>query len=163
MPTDSSKDATTPDDRGLFDLTPDALRGMIESWGEPHFRVPQIMDWVYRRGATSYDDMTNLSKPLRGRLTESLPIFRSKVLRQQDSNDGTTKVLPQWPDGATSECVLIPSVDRPTACISTQVGCPIGCLFCASGLAGLQRPLPVGGVVEPLLAGVDWRLHQMAW
>lgn len=148
MQTDCSKDATTPRDRGLFDLTPDTLRSVVESWGEPRFRVRQIMEWVYRRGAGRYDEMTNLSKPLRSHLEESLPIFRSQVLRKQDSRDGTTKLLLQWPDAATSECVLIPGADRRTACISTQVGCPIGCLFCASGLSGLQRQLSAGEIVE---------------
>ncbi len=137
-----------PDDRSLFDLTPELLAASLESWREPSFRTKQVFEWVYRRRATDYDTMTNLSLALRAKLVESLPIFRSKIIRRQDSQDGATKLLLQWPDGATSECVLIPSANRNTACISTQVGCPIGCLFCASGVGGLQRQLSAGEIVE---------------
>jgi len=132
----------------LFDLTFDSLRERLASWNEPSFRASQILRWVYQDGAGSYEEMSNLPKPLRARLEAELPFYESTVAAQQESHDGTIKRLLRWPDEATSECVLIPDDDRRTACISTQVGCPVGCVFCASGLNGLQRQLSAGQIVE---------------
>ncbi len=133
---------------GLFDLTPEALGERMAGHGEAPYRAGQIIEWVYRRGATSFDDMSNLPKALRGRLAESLPIYNSNLVRKSDAKDGVIKLLLGWPDGASSECVLIPDDRRRTACISTQVGCPVGCGFCASGLDGLDRHLTAGEIVE---------------
>ncbi|MFH1107793.1 MAG: 23S rRNA (adenine(2503)-C(2))-methyltransferase RlmN [Planctomycetota bacterium] len=139
----------------LFDLTFDSLRERLASWNEPSFRAAQILRWVYQDGAGSFGDMSNLPKPLRARLEGELPLYESTIAAQQESHDGTIKRLLRWPDGATSECVLIPDehrleagATRRTACISTQVGCPVGCVFCASGLNGLQRQLSAGQIVE---------------
>jgi len=134
--------------RGLFDLTPESLKELLASWREPAYRAKQILEWVYQHGVTSCDEMTNLSKSLRARMAEELPFFQSTIVKRQDSDDGTTKLLLAWPDETTSECVLIPEDDRQTACISTQVGCPVGCVFCASGLGGLERSLSAGQIVE---------------
>lgn len=95
--------------------------------------------------------MTNLPKALRDRLSESLTIRQAEVIQEQHATDETLKRLLQWPDGTTSECVMIPDQDRRTACISTQVGCPAGCRFCASGVGGLQRQLTAGQIVEQAL------------
>ncbi len=133
---------------GLFDLAPAALAELLASWGEKPFRARQVHEWAYRHGVTSYEQMSNLPKLLRAKLAEAVPLYESTLVRQQDANDGTTKLLLGWPDGARSECVLIPDGQRRTACISTQVGCPVGCVFCASGLDGLQRQLTTGQIVE---------------
>ncbi|MBI1825954.1 MAG: 23S rRNA (adenine(2503)-C(2))-methyltransferase RlmN [Planctomycetes bacterium] len=133
---------------GFFDHTPQSLRELLASWKEPRFRVDQIFTWVYRDGAVEYGAMSNLPAKLRERLAGELPLFRSEVIQKQRSNDGTFKLLLCWPDAATSECVLIPDGERRTACISTQVGCPVGCVFCASGLGGLQRQLSPGEIIE---------------
>jgi len=133
---------------GLFGHTDETLREAMVGWEEKPFRAAQILEWVYERGATSYEQMSNLSKTLRTRLTAELPIFQSEIAARQDSQDGTVKLLLRWPDGATSECVMIPEPDRRTACISTQVGCPVGCVFCASGIGGLQRQLTAAQIVE---------------
>ncbi len=137
-----------PSGQSLFDFTPDSLRELLATWNEPSFRASQILRWAYQDGAFSYEGMSNLPKPLRARLEAELPFYESTAAAQQESQDGTTKRLLRWPDGATSECVLIPDDDRRTACISTQVGCPVGCVFCASGLNGLQRQLSAGQIVE---------------
>ncbi len=134
--------------RSLFDLTPESLRKLLEPWDESPYRAAQILEWVYQRGATSYDKMTNLPKTLRAHLATELPIHESKITRCQESSDGTVKWLLSWADGAASECVLIPDDQRRTACISTQVGCPVRCVFCASGLDGLERQLSTGQIVE---------------
>jgi len=135
----------------ILDL--DAAR--LEAWrreaGLPGYRAGQILDWVFRRGAETFGDMTDLPKDLRTRLDETLVIFTSSVIRRAESRDGTIKLLLQWPDAATSECVMIPDGPRRTACIGSQVGCPVGCVFCASGLEGLDRNLRVGEIVEQAL------------
>ncbi len=133
---------------GLFDHSLESLVSLMASWNQPKFRASQIMEWTYRRSATSYGEMTNLPNALRDRLEGESPMYQSKIVRQQDSRDGTTKILLGWPGGATTECVSIPGDRRRTACVSTQVGCPVRCTFCASGVNGLQRQLTAGQIVE---------------
>jgi len=145
---DAESSNTDPQSPGLFDLTPDSLCAILGSWGEPAYRASQILEWAYQRGVGSYDQMSNLPKTLRARLAMELPLYASKIVRRQESHDQAIKLLLQWRDGATSECVLIPDGERRTACISTQVGCAVGCVFCASGLGGLQRNLSAGQIVE---------------
>ncbi len=123
----------------------------------PAYRAKQVYEWVYRRGAENFEAMTNLAKPLRQALASDWDIYTSRITRRQESSDGTTKLLLEWPDAATSECVLIPDEDRRTACISSQVGCPVRCAFCASGLGGLQRQLTAGQIVEQAM-----RIRQLA-
>lgn len=132
----------------LFDHTPESLRDHFSTWAEPHYRAQQVIEWVYAKGATTYEQMTNLPKKLREKLAAEIPIYGSAIVGEQQSRDGTIKLLLSWPGGSTSECVMIPERDRRTACISTQVGCPVGCAFCASGLDGLERNLSPGQIVE---------------
>ena len=145
---DSDSPDTCGDGEGLLSLTAESLKESLAARGQPGFRASQVLEWVYRKGATSYDDMTNLPKGLRATLDEAWPIYVSTIVDRQDAHDGTTKLLLRWADGATSECVLIPDGQRRTACISTQVGCAVGCVFCASGLGGLKRQLTSGQIVE---------------
>lgn len=137
--------------RHLLDFDPAALGEFFAALGEKPFRAKQVLEWVYRHGAASFDEMTNLSKTLRETLRAHLDVFSSHVVRRLVSGDGTIKLLLQWPDGATSECVMIPDGERRTACISSQVGCPARCCFCASGMNGLQRNLKPGEIVEQVL------------
>lgn len=134
--------------RGFFDLDENELRARMEGWGQPSFRVRQLLEGVYAQGARSYEQLSTLPKALRQKLVEAFPLQLSEVAQRQESSDGTVKLLLRWPDGTTSECVLIPDGERRTACISTQVGCPVGCVFCASGIGGLQRHLSAGEIVE---------------
>ena len=106
------------------------------------------MEWVYLHGVDQYEQMTNLPKRLRERLKQELTLYDSSIIHQQQSSDGTIKCLLQWSDSTTSECVMIPEDQRRTACISSQVGCPVGCVFCASGLNGLDKQLTAGKIVE---------------
>ncbi|MCG8406364.1 MAG: 23S rRNA (adenine(2503)-C(2))-methyltransferase RlmN [Phycisphaerales bacterium] len=135
----------------LLSLTLDELTGTLDDLGQKAFRARQVAQWVYEHGVQTFDDMTNLSKPLRESLAGRFDIYRSKVIRRAASSDGTVKLLLEWPDGATSECVMIPADRQKTACLSSQVGCPVGCRFCASGLDGLQRNLTPGEIVEQAL------------
>lgn len=135
----------------LLEMDPPALCDWFTQQVEPSFRAKQVYQWIYERGATSFEEMTNLSKPLRERLGQSFRIYTSEVIRRGTSSDGTVKLLLRWSDGATSECVMIPTETRRTACISSQVGCPAQCRFCASGIGGLVRNLTSGEIVEQVL------------
>ncbi|MBN1342636.1 MAG: 23S rRNA (adenine(2503)-C(2))-methyltransferase RlmN [Phycisphaerae bacterium] len=132
----------------MLDLDQFSLIERLTEAGLERFRVDQILGWVYRRRARSFDEMTNLSKTLRLQLAERFDLYTSEIERRQTSTDGTFKLLLRWPDGATSECVMIPQDTRRAVCVSTQVGCPVGCAFCASGLDGLERSLTSGEIVE---------------
>jgi 23S rRNA (adenine2503-C2)-methyltransferase len=132
----------------LFGLNPQTLGAVPALRDEPGYRVTQVLEWIYRRGVDDFAAMTNLPKALRERLQRETTLYESRIESEADSSDGTRKLLLRWGDGATTECVLIPDGARRTACVSTQVGCPVGCLFCASGLGGLQRNLSAAQIVE---------------
>jgi 23S rRNA (adenine2503-C2)-methyltransferase len=127
------------------------LRAWLVGQGQPRYRAEQILAWVYQHGADNFDAMSNLPKTLRAWLAERVVIYRAGLGRESVSADGTHKLLLSWPDGATTETVWIPAERRNTACLSTQIGCPVGCRFCASGLDGLQRNLTAGEIVEQAL------------
>jgi len=148
----------------------------------PVFRAKQIMEWVYAKGVIDPMAMSNLSQLDRTRLRDGVRFLSGDVVQQQNASDGTTKLLIAWhgdekgsgtkgqgeekslslpvagakDDRKTTECVMIPSEDRRTACISSQVGCPVGCKFCASGVGGLESNLTGGRIVEQV-----WRLRDM--
>lgn len=117
----------------------------------PAYRADQIVEWIYQHHAPSFSEMTSLPAGLRLQLAECARVRESEVAAESLAPDGTRKLLLRWPDQTTTECVLIPSTRRLTACISTQVGCPVRCAFCASGLDGLQRNLTAGQIVEQAL------------
>jgi 23S rRNA (adenine2503-C2)-methyltransferase len=127
------------------------LRRWLLDEGQPAYRADQIFDWVYHKRAATFDQMTNLAKTLRAWLAERADIYSSRVVTERESGDGTRKLLLAWPDEQTSETVWIPEPQRHTACLSAQVGCPVGCGFCASGVDGLQRNLTAGEIVEQAL------------
>jgi 23S rRNA (adenine2503-C2)-methyltransferase len=107
-----------------------------------------VREWVFGRLTASPTLMTNLSQKDRQDLATRVQVTAASILRRQDSNDGTTKLLLGWPDGATAETVMIPDGTRRTACVSSQVGCPVGCKFCASGLNGVKGNLTAAQIVE---------------
>ena len=141
-------------------LARDELEAQFKAWGEPAYRVAQLLDWLYARRAASWAAMSNLPKTLRAKLAENYSLQVLKPARKQGSPDTTQKFLWQLADGAFIESVLIPAnpalygeaSDRHTLCISTQVGCAYGCRFCASGLDGWKRNLGVHEIVEQVLA-----------
>ncbi len=150
----------------LLNLTKSQLRDLLAAWDEAAYRAAQIDRWIYRDLATDFDAMTNLSQSLRARLVESAHIGAPRAITETSSADGLTrKALLQLDDGQTVEAVLMlypdapgsPSDEEPknfkrrTVCISTQVGCPIGCPFCATGQAGYVRNLTSGEIVAQVL------------
>jgi len=141
-----------PDKTLLLDLTYDQLKRLLTSWGEPAYRADQIWRWLYRSLATDVQEMTNLPKGLRERLAEAACLRTMKPLEKRVSADGLThKVLSALRDDHTIESVLMHYERRHTACISTQVGCALGCVFCATGQSGLVRNLTAGEIVEQVL------------
>ena len=132
-------------------LSPEELAGLLGPLGEPPFRARQIRDGVFLRGARSFEEMTDLSRELRASLAKSLRVLSSTVETVQRSRDGTVKLLVLLEDGRRVEAVIIPEGRRRTLCISTEVGCPVKCVFCASGIEGLVRPLKAHEIVEQVL------------
>ncbi len=143
--------ATAP--RPLLGVDREALVAVLAEHGAPPFHAEQIERWVYRRHVTRFDAMTDLPATLRERLANEFVILEATSLGRSEAADGTVKQLLRWRDGATTETVMIPAPDGPrrTVCVSTQVGCDVGCRFCASGIGGALRNLTVAEVVEQAL------------
>jgi 23S rRNA (adenine2503-C2)-methyltransferase len=137
--------------RGILDVPGDELRAWFTEQGEKPLRAKQVRRWLLAGGAESFEAMSDLPKALRERLAEAFVPLASKVVRHLQADDGTHKLLVKLPDGQLIECVLIQEDKRRTACISTQVGCGMGCVFCASGLNGVERNLTPGEMLEQLV------------
>jgi len=135
----------------FFGCERNELAAYVRELGEPDFRAKQIADWIYKKGARDVSAMTNLPTVLRERLQAEFTITRSEVLRQTTSADGTSKYLLELHDGQTIESVLLPYGDRVSVCVSTQVGCAAGCIFCATAEGGLVRNLTAGEIVDQVL------------
>ncbi|MEM1028444.1 MAG: 23S rRNA (adenine(2503)-C(2))-methyltransferase RlmN [Planctomycetota bacterium] len=169
----------------FFDHTPESLGELFQGWGLPRYRAKQVMDWVYAKGIVDPAKMTNLGQTDRELLSTQMRFLDGAVVQHQRATDGTQKLLVDWslesdapgypPDNplnvlgslpgdstTQTECVMIPSDHdssgrkRRTACISSQVGCPVGCKFCASGLGGLDGNLTTGQIVQQA-----WQLNHM--
>lgn len=135
----------------LLELTKEELEVEIDKLGEPSFRAQQILNWVYDKKVFDFSKMSNLAKGLREELNEYFYLEPLTKLGAQESKDGTIKYLFQLMDGAKIEVVYMPSDKRKTVCISTQVGCAMGCTFCATGLHGLTRDLKAAEIVNQIL------------
>ncbi|MGN0691849.1 MAG: 23S rRNA (adenine(2503)-C(2))-methyltransferase RlmN [Oscillospiraceae bacterium] len=126
----------------ILSLYPDELASEIEALGEKKFRAAQIFDWLHVKRAVSFDEMTNISLSLRTKLDEKFYINRLNVVKTLESSiDNTVKYLYELSDGNHVECVLMDYKHGNSLCISTQVGCKMGCKFCASTIAGFKRNL----------------------
>jgi 23S rRNA (adenine2503-C2)-methyltransferase len=127
--------------KDVRDFSFNELRTELEGWEEPAYRTKQIFEWVYQKGAESFAAMTDLPKSLRQRLEENHDLRLLEVAETLRSEDGTEKFLFRLADSRLIETVLISSGGRRTLCLSTQVGCKFGCVFCASGSGGFERNL----------------------
>jgi 23S rRNA (adenine2503-C2)-methyltransferase len=132
-----------------------ALLGAGVPEGQVRMRVGQIWHWLYVKGATGFDAMTNLGKPVRAMLAERFALVRPEVVTRQVSSDGTRKYLLRIAGGHEVEAVYIPDEDRGTLCISSQVGCTLTCSFCHTGTQKLVRNLTSGEIVGQILVARD--------
>jgi 23S rRNA (adenine2503-C2)-methyltransferase len=133
----------------LYDLSFEALQELVKMWGEPPFRARQIWQWLYAKKATGVEQMTNLPTRLRERLAAETIMSGMTPVTERTARDGTLKRLYRLRDGQLIESVLMLYDDgRRTACISTQAGCAMGCVFCATGQMGFARHLSAGEIVE---------------
>jgi 23S rRNA (adenine2503-C2)-methyltransferase len=135
----------------VLDLPPEDLRGWFQERGEPPLRARQVRRWILAGGAESFEQMTDLPKQLRHELATALVPLHTRIVRHLESADRTHKLLLELNDGRVVECVLIQEDKRRTACISTQVGCGMGCVFCASGIGGVERNLKSAEILEQLV------------
>ena len=149
----------TPARSPLTGETLETLTDKLRAQGEPAFRARQILDWLYKKRARTWEEMTNLPKSLRSWLAETFELMPATLVLNKQSHDVTDKLLLELGDHSLIETVIIRAPQegvgvehsRKTICISTQVGCAMACVFCASGLAGLKRDLNAGEIVAQLL------------
>ncbi|MEA3320058.1 MAG: 23S rRNA (adenine(2503)-C(2))-methyltransferase RlmN [Bacillota bacterium] len=135
----------------IYSLQLHELEEWLLSIGEKKFRTTQIFEWLYQKRVTSFEEMSNLSKSLREKLEETYALTTLKTIVQQTSSDGTMKFLFELHDGYSIETVLMKHEYGNSVCVTTQVGCRIGCTFCASTLGGLKRNLEAGEIVAQVV------------
>lgn len=140
----------------LTDLTIKDVTDLVISLGEPVYRARQVLAWIYQRLAVSFDEMTDLPQSFRQKLAEQVKLQKMMLVHQVKAKDTTVKALFSLDDGRTVEAALMKEraagyKHRYTVCVSTQVGCPIGCPFCATGQQGFERNLTSGEIIDQLL------------
>ncbi|NLY54747.1 MAG: 23S rRNA (adenine(2503)-C(2))-methyltransferase RlmN [Firmicutes bacterium] len=136
--------------RNLLGLPWPALTDFFADLGQPEYRARQLMEWVYRHGVSDFEQMTNFPKKLRQQLAEAAVIGVGQVIARQSAPDGTTKLAIAFPDDKIVECVILNYHHGVTLCLSSQVGCKMGCAFCASGLEGFAADLTAAEIIEQI-------------
>ncbi len=150
-----SAESATRERLRLIGLDRDDFARLVADIGEKPFRAGQLWHWVYGKGAPIFDDMTTLAKSLRAALVESASLARAEAAEDHLSSDGTRKWLFRFPDGELAETVFIPTSERGTLCMSSQVGCTLNCRFCHTGTQRLVRNLDAGEIIAQLMAARD--------
>ncbi len=134
----------------LLDFDLKGLTVFCASLGEKSFRATQLFRWIHQKGATDFEQMTDLAKPLRSKLAQNAHLQSLKIISQQESTDGTIKWLFDVGSGDAVEAVFIPEENRGTLCVSSQAGCAVGCRFCSTGHQGFSRNLTTGEITAQL-------------
>ncbi|MGA1224175.1 MAG: 23S rRNA (adenine(2503)-C(2))-methyltransferase RlmN [Phycisphaerales bacterium] len=164
---------SAPERESVFEHDLASLTASCEAIGLPRRTGGQVLKWIYEKGVVDFAQMSDLSKDARARLADRFTALQGSVIRHQVATADTQKLLVEWGDGDApaegvalriagtrtdrqTETVMIPTDDRKTACVSSQVGCPVGCRFCASGIGGLDGNLTAGRIVEQV-----WRLGRL--
>ncbi len=137
--------------RHLLQLSSAELQQWLADHDQPRFRARQVWRWILQGRARSFEEMTDLPQALRIALADEFDLWRTSVVNRRVADDGSEKLVLQWRDGGRIECVLLREATRRSICISTQVGCAMGCVFCASGLDGVDRNLTSGEILEQCL------------
>lgn len=145
---------TTETRKILTGMTLEQLKTLVAEMEEPVYRAEQLHHWLYIKSCQSFDEMTNVSKALKAKIASIADISQVSVAQRQIGEDGTIKFLIRFADNQLAETVLMRFDNRPnlTACVSTQVGCPINCMFCATGKRGFVRNLSAPEIVEQVLS-----------
>jgi len=160
---DIPRNARTNGPVDLKAMGPDDLTAFVEAMGQPSYRGQQLFNWIYGKGVADFDAMSNLPKDFRAELGEVATISRITEKQVQQASDQTIKALYALPSGREIETVLIPDIDargaaqRLTVCVSSQVGCAMGCHFCATGLMGFRENLAAGHIVDQV-----WAMNELA-
>ncbi|HQU72137.1 MAG TPA: 23S rRNA (adenine(2503)-C(2))-methyltransferase RlmN [Calditrichia bacterium] len=149
MAVPASSSSETP--RPLVGLSVASLKALMSEWGQPAYRATQVYKWVHHHQVRDFQEMTNLSKELRTRLADHFILENLRLKTRQISSDGTRKYLWTIPSGHDIESVFIPEEKRTTICISSQVGCALGCSFCATARMGFLQNLTTGEIVEQII------------
>ena len=140
------------DKKDIRELSRTELEELLANYGEKKFRASQIHEWIWKKGASSFDEMNNIPKTLRDKLSQNFHFQNVECIYKVSSVDKTHKFLFETTDGCKFEGVLIPNSDRITACISTQIGCQMGCAFCATGQLGFKRNLSAGEIFNQVFS-----------
>ncbi len=135
----------------LMEATSEELKAWMAEKGQKPFHARQVERWVFEKRAEGFEAMSDLPMALREQLAEEWAVFATEIVHHHIAPDGTDKLLLGCRDGRKIECVLMAEDDRRTVCVSTQVGCGMGCVFCASGLKGVERNLTTGEIIEQVL------------
>ncbi len=139
------------DKKDIMSLNLSELQETFKEMGLPKFRATQVYDWLHKKGAVSFGEMTNISKDLMCRLNDNFVIFSCTIEKKLVSRyDNTVKYLYSLPDGEYLECVVMDYKYGHTICVSTQVGCKMGCAFCASGIGGFKRQLTPSEILSQI-------------
>ena len=147
--------------KNIYDLTLSQLQDSLIELGEKKFRALQIYEWLYVKKVSSFDEMSNLSKALKDKLNEHFNIGILKIKEKQVAKDGTTKYLFELSDGGLIETVLMRFNYGDSVCVTSQLGCNMGCAFCASGLLKKQRNLTAGEMVaQVMMVNLDQLIHE---
>jgi 23S rRNA (adenine2503-C2)-methyltransferase len=153
---DTARDtAGDPQRVPLLGLSAAELEQAVAAAGLPKFRARQLWRWVWRHGLTSFEEMSDLGKPVRQTFSEMFSLARPAVTSRMVSSDGTIKWLLRFPDGNEAETVYIPDRDRGTLCVSSQVGCTLTCSFCHTGTQKLVRNLTAGEITSQVMLAMD--------
>lgn len=151
----------------LIGMSLTELEDFLEAMGEKRFRGRQVYRWIYRNRVRSFAEMTDLPRGIREELAKTACLTLPCILQERISEDGTRKLLLQLKDRKTIEMVIIPHQvtggTRYTACISSQVGCPVRCRFCATGASGFERNLEVYEIVGQALLGLQWGISNVVF
>ncbi|MFT6916413.1 MAG: 23S rRNA (adenine2503-C2)-methyltransferase [Motiliproteus sp.] len=137
----------TPEKINLLGLSKNKMELFFESIGEKKFRATQVIKWIHQNGASSFDEMSNVSKALRQKLNEIAEIRPPEIVSEEISKDGTRKWVLRVDGGSSMEAVLIPDGKRRTLCVSSQVGCSLNCSFCSTGKQGFNRNLTTAEII----------------
>lgn len=144
------------------------ISALMKDWGQPAFRGKQVYEWLHRHHTHTYDEMTNVPQKVRELLSERFPLQQLRIANKQVSRDGSRKYLLELPDGLLIETVGLPhfdkkgDIERLSVCVSSQVGCPMACSFCATGREGLSRNLKAGEIVEQVVTVQNDFAHRVS-